>query len=230
MPSPEREPGVFVGQFGDASTNKAVSKTVREDFAQAETLSLPITLVILLLAFGALTAAGVPCCSAYGSHRGARPGGRSSATSCPSTDAISSVMLLIGLAVGVDYWLFYLRREREERARGGSTREALQAAAATSGRAVLVSGSTVMIAMAGMFLAGNATFIVVRDRHDHGRRHRDARLGHRAAGRAVAARRSRRARPRSRSGALAARATAERARLVGASSSACCGVRCRPWC
>jgi RND superfamily putative drug exporter len=68
------------------------------------------------------------------------------------------VILLIGLAVGVDYSMFYLRREREERARGAGERAALETAAATSGRAVLVSGITVATAMAGMYLAGAATF------------------------------------------------------------------------
>ena len=72
-------------------------------------------------------------------------------------DAVSSVVLLVGLAVGVDYSLFYLRREREERARGRSTREAIAIASATSGRAVIVSGLTVMIAMAGMLFAGDAS-------------------------------------------------------------------------
>ena len=67
-------------------------------------------------------------------------------------------MLLIGLAVGVDYSLFYLKREREERAAGRSERAALEAAAATSGRSVLVSGLTVMTAMAGMFLTGDPVF------------------------------------------------------------------------
>ena len=67
-------------------------------------------------------------------------------------------MLLIGLAVGVDYSLFYLRREREERAAGRSEQAALEAAAATSGRSVLISGLTVMVAMAGMFLTGDKIF------------------------------------------------------------------------
>ena len=80
----------------------------------------------------------------------------------PVDEAISSVILLIGLAVGVDYSMFYLRREREERAAGRSPREALEIAAATSGRAVLISGLTVMIAMAGMYLAGDADVHVVR--------------------------------------------------------------------
>ena len=67
-------------------------------------------------------------------------------------------MLLIGLAVGVDYSMFYLRRNLEERTAGRDNRSALAVAAATSGRAVLVSGLTVMVAMAGMFLAGSSVF------------------------------------------------------------------------
>ena len=68
------------------------------------------------------------------------------------------MVLLVGLAVGVDYSMFYLRRVREERAAGRSERAALEAAAATSGRSVLISGLTVMVAMAGLFFAGDSTF------------------------------------------------------------------------
>ena len=77
----------------------------------------------------------------------------------PADKSIMEVILLIGLAVGVDYSLFYMRREREERKAGRSEGAALAAAAATSGRAVLVSGITVLIAMAGMFLSGDKTFM-----------------------------------------------------------------------
>ena len=76
----------------------------------------------------------------------------------PLDQAAPAVVLLIGLAVGVDYSMFYLRREREERAAGRSEQAALEAAAATSGRSVLISGLTVMVAMAGMFLTGDAAF------------------------------------------------------------------------
>ena len=75
----------------------------------------------------------------------------------PMDEAVSSVVLLIGLAVGVDYSLFYLRREREERARGRSTREAIAIASATSGPRRIVSGLTVMIAMAGMLFPATAS-------------------------------------------------------------------------
>ena len=76
----------------------------------------------------------------------------------PVSDTLNSVILLIGMAVGVDYSLFYVRRTREERARGASRREAIDIAAATSGRAVVVSGIAVVVAMAGLLLSGNVVF------------------------------------------------------------------------
>src|SRR5207247_1712472 len=79
----------------------------------------------------------------------------------PVDDAANSVILLIGLAVGVDYSLFYIRREREERELGKNPEAALEAAAATSGRAVIVSGFTVLIAMAGLFVTGEKELIAV---------------------------------------------------------------------
>jgi RND superfamily putative drug exporter len=69
------------------------------------------------------------------------------------------VVILVGLAVGVDYSLFYLKREREERAAGRSEAAALEAAAATSGHSVLISGLTVIVAMAGLLFSGDAGFI-----------------------------------------------------------------------
>jgi uncharacterized membrane protein YdfJ with MMPL/SSD domain len=147
---------IRVEEYGDASAGKALTEKFEDDFQQAETLSLPISLAILIVAFGALIAAGIPLLLA-GTAVAATIGLIGPITHIvPASDSISSVVLLIGLAVGIDYSMFYLRREREERARGRSERDALAVAAATSGRAVLVSGLTVVIAMAGMFLGGNA--------------------------------------------------------------------------
>ncbi len=151
-------PGLLVGEFGDGSVNKAVNARINQDFRQAELTSVPVTLVILVLAFGALVAAGVPLL--LGLTAVAAALGLTSLLShwLHVDQSISSVILLVGLAVGVDYSLFYLRREREERARGYSPADALQRAAATSGRAILISGFTVMIAMTGMFLMGSQVF------------------------------------------------------------------------
>jgi uncharacterized membrane protein YdfJ with MMPL/SSD domain len=151
-------PGVFVGQFGDASADKAISKAFSDDFKKAEGLSLPITMLILVIAFGALIAAGVPLL--LGLTAVAATIGLVAPISqlFPMDESVNSVILLVGLAVGVDYSMFYLRRMMEERDAGRSKEDALAFAAATSGQAVLISGLTVMIAMAGMFLAGSIVF------------------------------------------------------------------------
>ncbi|HMU26646.1 MAG TPA: MMPL family transporter [Solirubrobacterales bacterium] len=153
-----RAPGYGFAQFGDASASEQIGQAFEDDFKKAEFTSLPVTLLILVFAFGAFIAAGVPLLLGLTSVAAAI--GLTALVShvTPMSDAANSVILLIGLAVGVDYSLFYLRREREERAAGRSESAALEAAAATSGRAVIVSGITVMIAMAGMYMTGDATF------------------------------------------------------------------------
>jgi uncharacterized membrane protein YdfJ with MMPL/SSD domain len=155
----DQHPEVFVGEFGDASAEKEIGGAFKDDFKKAESLSIPITLVILLVAFGALVAAGLPLLLGATAVMGTI-GLLGPISQIHALDeSSSSVVLLVGLAVGVDYSMFYLRREMEERDRGRPWDAALNAAAATSGRAVLVSGLTVMAAMAGMFLAGNAVFV-----------------------------------------------------------------------
>jgi uncharacterized membrane protein YdfJ with MMPL/SSD domain len=155
----KRESSFRIEQFGGGSADKALGEAFEEDFQRAEVTSLPITLIILILAFGALLAAFVPLLLAVTAVAAAIGLIGPISQLMPMEETINSVVLLIGLAVGVDYSLFYLRREREERARGRSEEAALEAAAATSGRAVLVSGITVIAAMAGMYFGGAATFI-----------------------------------------------------------------------
>jgi len=151
-------PQLFIGEVGDGSANKAVSDRIADDFRRAEFTSVPVTLVILVAAFGALVAAGIPLLLGLTAVMAALGLTALFSHLMHVDESINSVILLIGLAVGVDYSLFYLRRAREERARGRSPAAALETAAATSGRAVLVSGLTVMTAMAGMFLMGTRVF------------------------------------------------------------------------
>jgi uncharacterized membrane protein YdfJ with MMPL/SSD domain len=151
-------PDFTVAESGDASVNKQINDSISDDFKQALFTSLPITLLILLIAFGALVAAGVPLLLALTAVM-ATIGLMGPISHINAVDSsVNEVILLIGLAVGVDYSMFYLRREREERESGRSESASLAAAAATSGRAVMISGFTVMIAMAGMYLAGASTF------------------------------------------------------------------------
>ncbi len=151
-------PGFYVGEMGEASASKAVNDQYGKDLAKAGMLSLPITLLILLITFGALVAAGIPLLLALTAVFATFGLVAIPSHLLPMPMEMPALVLLIGLAVGVDYTMFYLRREREERAKGRSERAALEAAAATSGRSVLISGLTVMVAMAGMLVSGDKTF------------------------------------------------------------------------
>jgi RND superfamily putative drug exporter len=151
-------PDLVIQEAGDASIDKVVSSEISRDFRKAETTSLPVTLVLLLAVFGALIAAGIPLLLAATAVISAISLTSVVGQWLPTGQSTSEVVLIIGMAVGVDYSLFYLRREREERARGRSTSEALRIAADTSGRAIVVSGVTVMIGLAGLFLSGYSVF------------------------------------------------------------------------
>jgi len=151
-------PALSIGEFGAASTTKALNKVISDDFHKAEETSLPVTLLILVLAFGALVAAGIPVLLGFTAVLAALGLSDLFSHLLHVNSSITSVILLIGLAVGIDYSLFYLRRVRQERAHGRTPEEALQVAAATSGRAVLISGLIVMIAMTGMFFMGSLIF------------------------------------------------------------------------
>jgi RND superfamily putative drug exporter len=151
-------PSFRIEEFGMASASHVIGETVERDFARAEYTSLPITLAILLLAFGALVAALLPVVLGFTAVLGAIGACVGISYVYPLPEFLSSVILMMGMAVGVDYSLFYLQREREERRHGAEPRAALLTAAGTSGRAVLVSGLTVLIAMAGLFLAANPIF------------------------------------------------------------------------
>lgn len=152
-------PQLRIEEFGTASANKALTAAFDRDFNAAEHTSLPITLLILLIAFGTLIAAGVPLLLGFTAVIGALGLVAVISHLLPvDQGVISNVVLCIGLAVGVDYSMFYLRRKMEERRSGLDSDAALARAAATSGEAVLISGVTVMTAMAGMFFAGSSTF------------------------------------------------------------------------
>jgi RND superfamily putative drug exporter len=152
-------PRLVIVEAGTASVDRAAGEVIDQDLRRAEVLSVPIAFLILLVAFGAFVAAGVPVLLAFSAVLGSI--GLSSVVShaVHASDSTATVMVLMGMAVGVDYSLFYLKREREERARGRHGRAALEVAAATSGHTVLVSGLTVVVACAGMVVAGNRVFV-----------------------------------------------------------------------
>jgi RND superfamily putative drug exporter len=152
-------PDVRVEQFGDASAAKEIAAQDTRDGKKSEAISYGLLLIILLVAFGAIVAAGLPLvlgATAVAATVGLL-GPASQLYALPAD--VAELVVIIGLAVGVDYAMFYSRRMMEERDRGHSAEAAVEIAAATSGRAVLISGLTVMTAMAGLLFAGNPIFV-----------------------------------------------------------------------
>jgi putative drug exporter of the RND superfamily len=149
---------LLVAEGGDASLGQAVNNQINSDLGKATETSLPLTLILLVGVFGTLVAAGIPVLLALTSALTAIwllaiPGHW-----LPVGSETSTVVLLVGMAVGIDYSLFFLRRQREERSRGAESQQAITTAARTSGRAIVVSGLTVMTALAGLFLTGYSLF------------------------------------------------------------------------
>ncbi|MEV7039094.1 MMPL family transporter [Amycolatopsis sp. NPDC051061] len=147
-----RHPDVHLAQAGDLSVSGAVDQSIKEDIKRSETRSLPITVLILLVVFGSLVAAAVPVLLA-GTTVFATFGFLSLVDNwIPVNSATSAMTLLIGMAVGVDYSLFFLRRAREERAHGVD--ESIRIAARTSGHVIVVSGLTVVLCVTGLLFTG----------------------------------------------------------------------------
>lgn len=154
-------PDLVIEETGDASVSKGVDDQRNKDLQFSEAITLPITLITLAVVFGSVVMVGVPLLLAITSIVATMGLAMLASHLLPDTGVGMSMILLIGMAVGVDYTLFYLKREREERARAGGrlTSEALvEAAAATAGRAIVVSGLAVIVSTTALFLARDVIF------------------------------------------------------------------------
>jgi RND superfamily putative drug exporter len=151
-------PAATLRQSGHGSIEKAFDTMIEEDLSHSSALSLPLTLLVLVLAFGALVAATVPLLLGITAVVAGMGAFALLSHLAPDGGAGGSLVGTLGLAVAVDYSLFYVRREREERRRGKGPEAALDAAAATVGRAIVVSGLTVIIALLGLLFTGFAVF------------------------------------------------------------------------
>ncbi|MEV0911056.1 MMPL family transporter [Streptomyces hokutonensis] len=148
-------PDLVIEETGTASVQNEFQDWLGKDLRKATGISIPITLLILLLIFGALLMAGVPVLLGLSAVASAMGLWALASHVFPDPGPVSDVIVLMGLAVGVDYCLFYLRRYREECNRGYSPAAAVNIAAATSGHSVLVSGVAVLFSMAGVYLSGD---------------------------------------------------------------------------
>jgi uncharacterized membrane protein YdfJ with MMPL/SSD domain len=147
-------PSLTIEETGDISASEAHDRIVDADLHRAELLSIPVTLLVLLFAFGALPAALIPLLLGLSAVAAGLGLLGPLSQLFPVEDSAQTVVLLIGLAVAVDYALFFVVRSRAERHAGIGTEQALETTLRTSGRTVIVSGATVAIAMAGLYVVG----------------------------------------------------------------------------
>lgn len=149
---------VRVLTVGDISLDETFNTIAERDLQTAELFGLPMALLILVVVFGALVAAGLPVALAL----------ISIGVSVGLTAVVGQVfelsffvvnmITMIGLAVGIDYALFVVERYREERRHGVEKARAIELAGATASKAVLFSGITVVLALTGMFLIPTTIF------------------------------------------------------------------------
>jgi RND superfamily putative drug exporter len=143
---------------GAASINSDFSHTAETDLRKGEGIGVPIALVILLIVFGAVIAAGLPILlSLIGITMAVALTALVGQTFDVSVFAINMVSMM-GLATGIDYSLFIISRFREERARGRDKLDAIAVTGGTASRAVLFSGLTVVLALLGLLIVPTNIF------------------------------------------------------------------------
>jgi RND superfamily putative drug exporter len=151
-------PDIAIALTGGVTTNKEQEDLITKDLSRSLTLNLPITFALLLVAFGTIVAGLVPIGLALVSIVTANAILAVISQVTPLNSIYSEMVLLMGLATGIDYALFVISRYRLERGAGKAKDAAIVAASATSGKAVAVAGITVLLSVSGMFLVGDPTF------------------------------------------------------------------------
>jgi len=143
---------------GSATMGKQIDDMVMEDMGAASMLNLPVTLIILLIALGGLVAAGVPVILAYLGVAMAAGVITLLSYLMPVMEMWLQIVLLMGLAAGIDYALFLFTRFRSEREQGRDAIEAVEIASHTAGKGVFIAATTTVLALLGMFMLGNSIF------------------------------------------------------------------------
>lgn len=143
---------------GSGTLNAQLTDVIEEDFATASQINFPVTLIIMLIAMGSLVAAGVPIILAYLGVAMAAGAVTIISYGVPMMEVWMQIVLLMGLAAGIDYTLFLFTRFRAERKQGREPVEAVVVASHTAGKGVFIAATTTVLALLGMFLLGNAVF------------------------------------------------------------------------
>jgi RND superfamily putative drug exporter len=145
-------PGARVDVGGTAALSRQVTRAVREDLQRAEFISLPITLLVLVLVFGGLVAAGLPVLTAAVSVAAAMGVLLGFSTFTDVDQDGVTVVTLLGLGLSIDYGLLLVARYREELVRGHDRDVAIGRAWSTAGRTIAFSALTVAAALSGLLM------------------------------------------------------------------------------
>jgi putative drug exporter of the RND superfamily len=152
------DPGFTVKTGGVPAFFNRFNEVSRQDLEKAEKVSFPLTLLVLLIAFGTLVAAGLPIMLGIVSLVVTLGALYFLAGVTDMSIYVTNTASIIGIGVGIDYSLFVVTRFREELRRGRTVHDAVVQAVANSGRAVALSGATVIVALFGMFLVNIQAF------------------------------------------------------------------------
>ena len=153
-----RQTGFQMLTTGVASTNNDFNKLSETDLQRAELIGIPIAMIILILVFGTLATAGLPLLLAGFSIVIAVGITAVVGQAFEMSFFVVNMITMMGMAVGIDYSLFVVSRYREEMMRGHDKLEAIGIAGATASKAVLFSGMTVILALAGMLIVPMSLF------------------------------------------------------------------------
>ncbi len=153
------EPDFEISMAGPASLLHEVERIDEEDFGNMIVITMILALSFMLIAFRGVVAAIIPLILAVGSIFAALGVAALLSHVFPMVEFLAQVVLLMGMAVGVDYSLFIVSRYRNERKAGKTKMEAVATASNTTGRAVFYAGLTVILSLAGLILTGSDLFI-----------------------------------------------------------------------
>ena len=151
--------GFAIVMAGDTSLVKQVDDIDKEDFSNMIVITMVLALVLMLIAFRSVVAATIPLIMAVGAIFSALGVATLVSYVYPMPEFLAQVVLLMGMAVGVDYSLFIVSRYRGERKAGRPKLEAITVASNTTGRAVFYAGVTVLLSLAGLILTDSAIFV-----------------------------------------------------------------------
>ena len=155
----EAHPELRIHVVSSTFINDDINEVISTGLDDSLKLTLPLTFVILLFAFGAIVASIVPLVLAVSSLVAAFGIlGIYSQVIGPVSPNATQLIVLIGLAVAVDYSLFMITRFRVERRNGRDRSKAIEISSSTAGRAVFFSGLAVMISLAGLVTLGVSLF------------------------------------------------------------------------